>query len=110
MEEPDLSIKIDDRFSDANGLVFFNPNAGIEMLFDYNHLFNSKYANGINEEMSIFDFHELLCNGNGSKELLTYLLYMTPSSIVKFKEEKQGDNLLRDNFDFMLRFMNPDGL
>ena len=57
--------------------------------------------------MSVFDFHELLRNGNGSKELLNYLLDMAPSSIVKFKEEKQGENLLRDNFDFMLRFMNP---
>jgi|SRR3972149_2829658 len=100
---PEKKIKLP--FHDIPGIVFFNKNSGIEMIFGYNEIIpdpkNPYYNENANHDEALNLFNSEHVGG----ALATYLLtnYMLPGA--KFPGDE--GNILMDNFDFMLRFWNP---
>ncbi len=84
------------------GLVFFNPNSGIEIAFDINSAFPDAKNSFYNKELSDDHVLHLLVNSDMSKELVMY-------SINNFKDSLQFYNtdvgkLYLENIDFLIRF------
>lgn len=95
-------------FSDVSdsGLVFFNPNSGIEIAFEVNSAFplpNNPYFNAEESEDHIF---RLLMSEEMSKELAMYCIEHCQEKLPFFIEE-EGKFYLAD-IDFLLRFWKRD--
>lgn len=101
---PEKKIKLP--FHNLPGIVFFNKNSGIEMIFGYNNIIpdpqNPYYDKNANHNEAVNLFYSEHVGG----ELAAYLLknYKLPGA--KFPGE-EDENTLMDNMDFMLRFWKP---
>lgn len=85
-----------------SGLVFFNPNSGIEIALNHNNVFplsNNPYYNPGEENDEVLD---LFISEQTSKELSEYCIKHCKSKLPFFKT-KQGILYLKD-IDFLLRF------
>ena len=99
---------VSDEFKYTDGLVYYNPDSGIELLFGYNCLFHTRYRVGLTDDELEFEFEDMLMGNDASTNLLTYLIKNFPTPWAKFEGEKPMENLLINNFDFMLRFLHPE--
>lgn len=86
----------------ASGLVFFNPNSGIEIGLNINSAFPVPTNPFYKEEESHEDVLDLLMQENFSKELTMYCIDNCKSNLPFFT--KGMDNRFLDDFDFLLRF------
>ena len=86
----------------ASGLVFFNPNSGIEIALDINSAFPLDNNPYFSDEDSQDDTVFMLMSNEFSRELIMFCIEHCKDSLPFFKDEI-GEKYL-ENIDFLLRF------
>jgi hypothetical protein len=104
-EEKDSGIP--DGFKNTEALVYFNPDSGIEILFGFNALFKNDQKKEISNDQVEMGF-AFLMSDEVSTSLKNYFFENFNPTYLRFRFEQPGENLFSDNFDFMLRFFNPE--
>lgn len=89
------------------GMVYFNPVAGIETAFGFNDIISDPDNPHYNRKTAHKDVLRLLYSTVISKELFHYLLHTYNLKGLEFPGP-EGDKLLMDNLDFMLRFWKAE--
>ena len=86
----------------VDGLVFFNPQKGVEVAFEINSAFPMKDNSFFTSEESRNHIMHLFCNEEFSTELVLFCIDNFKDDL-KFFKTAEGKMLL-DNIDFLLRF------
>ena len=89
-----------------DGVVFFNPNSGVEIISGISSAFPSKQNPFYEEELNKDDVLSLLVSKDFSKELVYYCLDHYKDELTFF-EEGAGQKYLND-LDFLLRFWKAE--
>lgn len=104
-EEKDSGIP--DDFKNTEALVYFNPDSGIEILFGFNALFEKNPKKEIKNGQVGMEF-DFLMSDEVNTSLKNYFFENFNPTYLSFLFELPDENLFIDNFDFMLRFLNPE--
>ena len=89
------------------GMLFYNPESGFEMAFGFNNLIpdpDNPWYTPDND----FDPMKLVVSGDISGEWMHYIFETYDLSGISFPGE-EGEALLMENLDFMLRFWKREG-
>jgi len=98
--------EIDFSESSDTGLVFFNPNSGVEIAFNINSAFPMNSNPYFYEEDSMEDTMSLLLSEEFSKELAMYAIDNCKNDLTFFNKGI-GEKYLED-IDFLLRFWKKE--
>jgi len=98
--------EIDFSESSGTGLVFFNPNSGVEIALNINSAFPMNINPYFYEEESMEDVMNLLLSEDLSKELAMFAVYNCKNDLTFFNKGI-GEKYL-DDIDFLLRFWKKE--
>ncbi|MBN2486514.1 MAG: DUF3843 family protein [Bacteroidales bacterium] len=101
-EETGIDLSAAEEFNDVPTLLFFNKNAGIEMLFGYNMVVDDRKNPFFEKDYPEEELLDLLVSEHAGGDLLRYLLER--KLIKEFRFPGEGNALLMKNLGFMLYF------
>lgn len=94
-------------FDDIPSIIFFNQKSGIEIIFGFNEIIPDPKNPEYNPDVDPANALNLLYSDDFSAEFINFIIEKYDLSGMKFPGEAE-DPILKDNLDFMLRFLKRD--